>query len=182
VEAARKMQRALTLLSERRESPPLRIGIGISTGTVVAGQIGSPDRMNYTVIGEAVNLAARLEGATKLYGSAILICGETLARLRRPVPLRRIDVVTMTGLERPTALHEVFVDEPGALATEWLASFDRGLNAYLDGESTAALGHLARAAAANPEDNVTRVLAQRCRRTALFKPGEWTGSWRLDER
>jgi class 3 adenylate cyclase/CheY-like chemotaxis protein len=181
VAAARNMQRALALLSERPKSPPLRVGIGVCTGPVVAGQIGSPDRMNYTVIGEAVNLAARLEGATKLYGSQILICGETVSRLRRPVPLRKIDAVTMMGLTTPIALHEVFVDEPGATATEWLACFDSGLNAYLDGEIAVALGHLARAAAANPEDNVTRVLAQRCRRIALLKPGEWTGSWRLDE-
>jgi adenylate cyclase len=137
--------------------------------------------LNYTVIGEAVNLAARLEGATKLYGSQILICGETLSRLRRPVPLRKIDSVTMIGLKTPTALHEVFVEEPDATTTEWLASFESGLNAYLGGEIAAALGHLARAAAANPQDNVTRVLAQRCRRIALLKPGEWTGSWRFDE-
>jgi spermidine/putrescine-binding protein len=96
--------------------------------------------------------------------------------------LRQIDVVTMMGLKTPTALHEVFVDEPGATAAEWLASFDSGLKAYLDGEITVALGYLARAAAANPEDNVTRLLAQRCRRIALLKPGEWTGSWTLDER
>jgi len=182
VAAARNMQRALTLLSERQERPPLRIGIGISTGPVVAGQIGSPERMNYTVVGEVVNLAARLESATKIYGSQILICGETRARLRRPVPLRKIDVVRLTGIETPTALYEAFVDEPGAKATGWLAYFDSGLRAYLDGEFTVALDHLTRAAAANPDDNVARVLAQRCRRMALLKPGHWTGAWSFDER
>jgi class 3 adenylate cyclase/ActR/RegA family two-component response regulator len=182
VAAARKMQRALTLLSERHAGPPLRIGIGVCTGPVLAGQIGSPARMNHTVIGEAVNLASRLEAATKLYGSQILICGETRSRLRRTVPVRQIDVVKVPGIETPTVVHDVFVHEPEAMAAGWLAAFGAGLKAYLDGEITVALDHLARASAANPEDTATRVLAQRCRRLALLKPGEWTGYWSLDER
>jgi class 3 adenylate cyclase/ActR/RegA family two-component response regulator len=182
VAAARKMQRALTLLSERHAGPPLRIGIGVCTGPVVAGQIGAPARMNYTVIGEAANVAARLEEATKLYGSQILICGETRSRLRRPVPARQIDVVKVPGMETPTIVHDVFVHEPEATAAGWLGAFGAGLKAYLDGDITIALDHLMRAAAANPEDTATRVLAQRCRRLALLKPGEWTGYWCLDER
>jgi class 3 adenylate cyclase/ActR/RegA family two-component response regulator len=182
VAAARKMQRALALLSERQAGPPLRIGIGVCTGPVVAGQIGSPARMNYTVIGEAANVASRLEAATKLYGSQILICGETRARLRRPVPVRHIDVVKVTGMETPTEVHDVFVQEPGPTAAGWLGSFDAGLKAYLDGEITLALDHLTRAESGNPADTATRILAQRCRRLALLKPGEWTGYWSLDER
>jgi adenylate cyclase len=134
------------------------------------------------VIGEAANLASRLEAATKLYGSQILICGETRARLRRPVPARQIDVVKVPGMETPTVVHDVFVHEPGPTAAEWLGSFGAGLKAYLDGDVAVALTHLVRAAAANPDDIATRVLAQRCRRLALLKPGEWTGYWSLDER
>jgi adenylate cyclase len=182
IAAARKMQRALTLLRERQAGPPLRIGIGVCTGPVIAGQIGSPARLNYTAIGEAVNLASRLETATKLYGSQILISGETRSRLRRPVPARQIDLVTVAGMDTQTEVHEVFVDEPGPTASPWLGAFDDGLKAYLGGDIRAALDHFARAAGANPEDTATRVLAQRCRRLALLKPGEWKGPWSLDER
>jgi class 3 adenylate cyclase/ActR/RegA family two-component response regulator len=182
IAAARNMQRALRLLNERRTGPSLQIGIGVCTGPVVAGQIGSPDRMNYTVIGAVANLATRLEGATKIYGSQILICGETFSRLRRPVAARKIDMVSVTDMETATILHEVFVEEPDAGATGWLTSFDAGLKAYLDGEFAAALDHLMCAAAANPADITTRLLAQRCRRLGLLKPGKWSGCWKLDHK
>src|SRR4029077_20287044 len=164
VAAARKMQRALTLLSERHAGPPLRIGIGVCTGQVLAGQIGSPARMNYTVIGEAVNLASRLEAATKLYGSQILICGETRSRLRRTGSVGPIDVVKVPGIETPTVVHDVFVHEPEAMAAGWLAAFGAGLKAYLDGEITVALDHLAPARAAHPEATPTRGVAHAPRR------------------
>jgi class 3 adenylate cyclase/ActR/RegA family two-component response regulator len=182
VAAARNMQRALRLLNERCTTPALRIGIGLGTGPVVAGQIGSPDRMNYTVIGDAANLAARIEGMTKTYGSDILICEETFGRLRRPVPSRKIDVVTVKGREAPTTIYQVFVEEPGAGAAAWLTQFGSGVAAYLDGDFAAAQQHLARAAAANPNDLVARLLTQRCHRLGLLKPGEWTGAWKLTEK
>jgi hypothetical protein len=177
VAAARDMQRALRLLNERRLAPELRIGIGLGTGPVVAGQIGSPDRMNYTVVGDAANLAARIERMTKVYGSSVLICGETFRRLGRPVPARRVDVVTVMGPHAPTTIYQVFVEEPGAGSGEWLTSFADGVTAYLNGDFAAARQDLDRASAANPDDTVARVLARRCQSLGLLKPGEWTGAW-----
>jgi class 3 adenylate cyclase len=182
VAAARSMHRALTLMNERLAVPPLKIGVGLGSGPVIAGHVGSPSRMNYTVIGDAANLASRVENVTKAYGSNILICDETFKRLRCPVPARKVDVIIFDGRQTPTAIHEVFVDDPGAAASEWLGEFDAGLSAYVAGDFAAAQSHLARAKAINPDDMMAEVLAQRCRRLGLRPAGEWTGAWKLSEK
>ena len=179
VATARNMHRALTLMNERRAGPALRIGIGLGSGPVIAGQVGSPNRMNYTVIGDPANLASRIEGVTKTYGSGILICDETFKRLTRPVPARKVDVIILDGRETPTAIYEVFVEDPGAAAAEWLGEFDAGVSAYVAGDFVAAQAHLVRAKAVNPDDMVADVLAQRCRRLGLRPAGEWIGAWTL---
>ena len=182
VAAARRMHRALRLMNELRSGPALRIGVGISSGPAIAGQIGSPDRMNYTVIGQPANLASRVEGVTKAYGANILVCGETYDRLTRPVPARKVDVVILQGRETPTTIYEIFVEDPGLAATEWLEEFDAGVTAYLAGEFAVAQTRLARARDLNPDDTIAGLLAQRCRRLGLRSSGEWTGAWKLTEK
>jgi adenylate cyclase len=182
VATARNMHRALALMNERHTHPELRIGVALCSGPVIAGQVGAPDRMNYTVIGDSVNLASRIEGAAKAYGSGILICEATFKRLTRPVPARKVDVVMAYGLQTPSAVYEVFVEDPGAEAEEWLGQFDAGVNAYVTGDFVSAQAHLARAKAINPNDTVAGVLARRCRRLSLRPAGEWTGAWKLTEK
>ena len=86
------------------------------------------------------------------------------------------------GLQTPSAVYEVFVEDPGSEAEEWLGEFDAGVNAYLAGDFVTAQERLARAQAINPKDTVAGVLAQRCRQLSLRPAGEWTGAWKLTEK
>jgi adenylate cyclase len=182
VATARRMHRALKLMNELRGVPMLQIGVGLGSGPAIAGLIGQPDRMTYTVIGEPADLAARIERVSKAYGARILICGETFSRLTCKVPARRLDLVQLPGRDTPTELYEIFVDDPGIAASGWLAAFDAGVSAYLEGDFVAAQHHLARAKELNPDDILAVMLAQRCRRLALSHAGPWTGAWKLSDR
>jgi adenylate cyclase len=122
VRAAVRMRVALVKLNERLKAsgrPTLATGIGIHTGEVVAGNIGSEARMEYTVIGDAVNLASRLEGATKDLGVHVLISEDTHALLDSEFDTRPIRSITVKGRAQPVMTYEVVgarQDAPGAVA------------------------------------------------------------------
>ena len=102
VAAAREMAQALNVLNRELAAegrPALAFGIGINTARVVAGNMGSKTRLNYTVIGDGVNLASRLEGLTKdpAYGTPIIISEATLRALQDPPPARELGQVTVKG-------------------------------------------------------------------------------------
>jgi adenylate cyclase len=110
VRAAVRMRGALENLNRRLEgrgAPRLRTGIGVHTGDVVAGNIGSETRMEYTVIGDAVNVAARLETSTKDLGANILISDDTFELTKDVVDARRIGEITVKGRQQPVLMYEI---------------------------------------------------------------------------
>jgi class 3 adenylate cyclase len=115
VRAALAMTKALRQWNDARAAsalPELRMGIGINTDVVVAGNIGSPKRMDYTVIGAGVNVAARLETACKREGAAILVSEQTIRRLRGRYRIRPADAIEIPGRSLPVAIYEVLDHAP----------------------------------------------------------------------
>ena len=177
VAAALAGQRALAALNARHAAsgrPPLRQRIGLNTGPVVVGNIGSQRRFNYTVTGDAVNLAARLEGASKLYGTEILVSAATAAQAAGIATFREIDAVRVVG--RDTAVTLLEPDPPETVDPDGYAA---ALAAYRAGEFVAAAEGWAAQADGDP---AAAAMAARARALAASPPADWDGIYDLDSK
>lgn len=110
VQSALEQMKALEVLNIRLKTegkPEIAIGIGINTGVCTVGEMGSEGRSDYTIIGDPVNLASRLEGLTKNYGASILVSEFTVHQLKEEYMIRELDVVRVKGKHEPVAIFEV---------------------------------------------------------------------------
>jgi len=189
VAVANAMLRRLNALNQRRLQAGRRaidIGIGIASGDVVVGNIGSPRRMEYTVIGDSVNLASRLEGATKEYQVKVLLAQATVETLTVPTPLREIELLQVKGKDQPVTVYEALghYDESSFPNLDaCLAAYAEGLRAYRVRAWHEGAQAFAAALALNPADYPSRMYLERCRGYALQPPAEgWTGVRALDHK
>jgi adenylate cyclase len=186
VTVGNKMLTALHQLNRRRAErgdEAIRIGVGISTGNVVAGNIGSLKRMEYTVVGDRVNLAERLESANKFYGTSILICDATWEAVRHHAAAREIDLIRVRGRDRPVAIYEALghhSEDSFPHREEALAAFSEGLLRYRRRDWAGAEHCFSAALAANPEDGPSKIYFERCRiYGSTPPPATWDGVWTM---
>jgi adenylate cyclase len=180
VESALAMQGAIAAINTARKGRgvgEIKLGIGIASGEMVAGAIGSPKRMDYTVIGDPVNLASRLEAITKDYGVAVVVCEDTAAACADAHPLRELDIIRVRGRQRPVRIFQVLTAQR-PVGAETLAAYAEGRGALAAGEWAKACKAFERAAKADPSDGPSALMLQRAKGLVRQPPpADWDGVW-----
>ncbi len=189
VHAALEMFDRLKALNEVRTSAgkvPIRIGLGLSSGEVLCGTIGSEKKMEYTAIGDGVNLSSRLEGATKQYGVDILISEFTYRRAATECRVRQIDWVKVKGKLQPVTVYELLglrEAKFNSRVEDLLGAYDEGMRWVGASIFDRAQESFQRAVAIDPEDKPSRIWLDRTTGFVKTPPSDdWDGTYTLTEK
>ncbi|RMG11968.1 MAG: adenylate/guanylate cyclase domain-containing protein [Cyanobacteria bacterium J055] len=181
VKSALDMRQRLKQFNQKRiiGAQPLKVGIGISSGEVVSGNIGSQKRMDYTVIGDAVNLSARLESVTKEYGCDIILSQTTYDLCGDRLWVRELDKIRVKGKNEAVSIYELIGDRSEPLTpsqVEFLNLYAVGRSQYIDREFDRALVTFEAAHQLRPNDRAIAVHLERCRAYLTAPPpASWDG-------
>jgi len=184
IAAAIEMQRKVAEYNVKRLEKgwqPIAIGVGLHAGSLILGTVGEAERMNSTVIADAVNLASRLEGITKHYGVGIVVSADTIARLEQPVTFkfRFLDKIQVKGKKEPVVIHEVFdadIDSMRLFKGQTLDQWQEAIDLYYAARFAEAKTIFLAMSEREPGDQPTRIYLERTGRLlAAGVPQGWTG-------
>lgn len=159
---------------------PIDHGMGLNTDNIMSGNIGSPKRMDYTVIGDGVNLAARVESACKKYGAHILTTEYSFNAFKATYRTRQVDNMIVKGKTQPVKVYEVLdyhTKESFPNMIEVLEMFNNGMEYYNEGRWDDAVKYFKKSEKANPKDKASIMYIDRCKTLKKQNPKDWNGVW-----
>ncbi len=189
VQTAVEMRQRLCIFNAQRASQGhqvIKIGIGINSDSVISGNIGSSKRMEFTAIGDGVNLGSRLEGASKQYGTDIIISESTYRPCADRVWARELDYIRVKGKTKPVAIYELVGLQSDAIPEQKqrvIEHYHKGREHYLNRDFPTAMAEFGMVLKADKDDKASSLHLTRCQHWLTSPPpDEWDGSWELTEK
>lgn len=174
---------ALKMLNEKWHSenkPEVFTRIGVNSGPVIIGNVGSDDKLNYTAIGDSVNLASRLESLNKDYNTNIMLSEFTYQKVKNHFKFRLLDKVAVRGKKQGVYIYELLgnlTTEPDTKLEKYNFEFTQAFDFYEKGEWEKAYEQFSLMATHYPEDNLINIFIERCTTFKVKPPANWTGVW-----
>jgi class 3 adenylate cyclase len=173
------------ILDQRKSPSPLLTRIGINTGDMIVGNMGTDRKMNYTIMSNAVNIAARLEGVNKQYGTWIIASEDAIKECGNRILARRLDRIRVVGIGEPIQIYEVLDMASGAQEKlqELAALFNRGMELFEARDWRQAAAAFSRVLRQSPDDGPSLLYMKRCRKFLQTPPeANWSGIFNIGEK